>query len=57
MLQRWMIRALRAERRAAREEKARHLAERVAGAAMKRLSDSELIEVRDELAGESRDGS
>jgi hypothetical protein len=54
-LQRWMVRALRAELWGRRQQRRAELAERVAAAAMKRLSDDELLEIRHEIGGETHD--
>jgi hypothetical protein len=50
-LRRWMLRAMQAERRARLAERRARLAEMLAVAAMGRLSDSDLLAVRDEMGG------
>lgn len=52
-LRQWMLRALRAERRARHAERRADLAERVARAAMTRLSGDDLLAVRDEIGQEA----
>lgn len=54
----WVIRALRAERRAARAEKELSLTAEIAARAIDKLSDDELLQLRAELAedGHGQDG-
>lgn len=54
-LRQWMVRALRAERRARSAERRARLAESVATAAMRKLPDDKLRELRDELEGGERE--
>jgi hypothetical protein len=53
----WMLRALRAEMRARQAERRAHLAEMLAVTAMGRLSDGDLLAVRDEIGGNASDDS
>lgn len=48
----WMSRAFRAERRARKAERERDAARGVAAAAMEKLSDGQLLELRRYLAGQ-----
>lgn len=49
----WMLRAMRAELRARKAEHRAALAERVVQAAIKRMSDDELLEIRQEIGGDN----
>lgn len=50
-VQRWMLRALKSERRARKAERRAELAERIVSATIKRLTDEELLQVREEIRG------
>ena len=54
MIMWWRLRALRAERRARRAERSATLAQHLAVAAIKRLSDDALVDLRNEMGEGAR---
>lgn len=58
MIWQWIIRALRAERKAADMEKQRDLYAELTARAMNKLTDAELLQLRAEMAedGDNADG-